>query len=74
MEHPGDIFSNASVELLTTDNKLKREKCKYSMKRLLVGHVRRNVSEFSNVSIKLLVRLLPQKLGASLIRALTNNS
>ncbi|CAB3980784.1 alpha-1,3-mannosyl-glyco 4-beta-N-acetylglucosaminyltransferase A-like [Paramuricea clavata] len=26
VEHPGDIFSNASVELLTTENKLQREK------------------------------------------------
>jgi hypothetical protein len=32
VEHPGDIFSNASVELLTTENKLKREKCKYNGK------------------------------------------
>ncbi|XP_046852014.1 alpha-1,3-mannosyl-glycoprotein 4-beta-N-acetylglucosaminyltransferase B-like isoform X2 [Xenia sp. Carnegie-2017] len=27
VEHPGDIFSNASIELLTTENKLKRDKC-----------------------------------------------
>ncbi|XP_028401852.1 alpha-1,3-mannosyl-glycoprotein 4-beta-N-acetylglucosaminyltransferase A-like [Dendronephthya gigantea] len=26
VEHPGDIFSNASVEILTTESKLKREK------------------------------------------------
>ena len=35
VEHPGDIFSNASIEILTTENKLKREKSKCTNKLFL---------------------------------------